>query len=338
MTAFRLMDWQDARFADVDVPEPGPDDVRIAVTAVGLCHTDLHFLEMPAGILPYSLPFTLGHETAGVVDRVGSSVTGLAVGDAVAVAGIHSCGRCDFCVRGHDNACVRSQVGRGYGEDGGLAQYLVVPQRELVLLRTLDPQRAAPLTDAGVTSYHAVKKVLPNLEAGSVAVVIGVGGLGGYAVQYLRLLSAATVVAVDTAERQVARARELGAHHSVSSGDELVALVRDLTGGHGAAGVFDFVVTDDTTRTALACARAYGAVALVGAGGGTAAVGWGVPPQECAVFTTMGATVADLREVVALAEQGRLRIDIERFPFADTAAAYDAFRSGTLEARAVVTL
>jgi propanol-preferring alcohol dehydrogenase len=256
----------------------------------------------------------------------------------VAVAGIHSCGRCDFCVRGHDNACVRSGVGRGYGEDGGLAPYLVVPQRELVRLSTLDPREAAPLTDAGATSYHAVNKVRPKLHPGSVAVVIGVGGLGGYAVQYLRLLSGVTVVAVDVVPHRLEIARELGAEHIFGPDDDVPAQVRDLTAGQGAAGVFDFVAVDETARVALSCARAHGAIALVGAGGGTAPVTWGSPPPECEVFTTMGATIADLREVVALAEQGRLRIDIETFPFDKTREAYEYFRVGRSRGRVVVTL
>ncbi len=137
----------------------------IKVAGVGLCHSDFLFLDTPPGIIPWSLPFTLGHESAGWVEQLGDGVDDLEPGQPVAVAGIHSCGRCEFCLRGHDNYCPRGASGRGYGEDGGLAKYLLVPRRELVPLRTLDPRRVGPLTDAGATSYHAVKRALPEARA-----------------------------------------------------------------------------------------------------------------------------------------------------------------------------
>ncbi len=338
MTAYRLLDWQRADFAEVDVPEPGPGEVRIRIAGVGLCHSDLHFLHAPAGAFPYSVPFTLGHENGGLVDALGDGVTGFAVGDAVVAAGVHSCGVCDLCLRGHDNYCARGATGRGYGEDGGLAAFLLVPARELVALPTLDPVVAAPLTDAGATSYHVVKKVLPKLVPGSTAVVIGAGGLGSYAVQYVRLLSAARVIAVDIAPHRLEFAREVGAHETVLSDDSSARRVRDLTDGAGAQAVFDFVGIDSTMRLALAAGATLGTIGIVGAGGGSVPIGWGQLPLECEVFIPMGATIADLREVVALAETGALRIEVERFPFDQTAAAYAKFATGDLVSRAVVTM
>ena len=338
MRAYRLLDWQHADFAEVPVPEPGPGEVRLRMAGVGLCHSDLHFLEAPAGAFPYAVPFTLGHENGGYVDALGPDVSGLAEGDAVVAAGVHSCGRCDFCLRGHDNYCPLGVTGRGYGQDGGLAEFLVVPARELVRLGTLDPVSAAPLTDAGSTSYHAVKKVLPKLVPGSTAVVIGAGGLGGYAVQYLRLLSAARVVAVDVAAHRLEFAREVGAHEALTSDDTTAARLRELTGGEGADAVFDFVGTDATMRLAFGAARTLGSVAIIGAAGGTVPFGWGAIPLECEVWIPMGATIADLREVIALAEQGALRIEVETFAFDETATAYEQFAHGDLRSRAVVTI
>ena len=338
MKAFQLVEWaQPPQFVDVDVPRPGRDEVLIKVAGVGLCHSDLHFLEAPAGVFPYELPFTLGHESAGWVEALGEGVDDLAPGDAVAVAGVHSCGRCSYCLRGHDNYCPRGSTGRGYGEDGGLAEYLVVPRRELVPLMTLDPRRVGPLTDAGATSYHAIKKALPKLIPGSTAVVIGAGGLGGYAVQLLRRLGSVQVVAVDVEEHRRATARDLGAHHTLASDDATVGAVRDLTGGEGAEAVFDFVGIDSTMRTALGCARTLGTVGFVGAGGGQVKVGWGSVPLECDVFVPMAATIADLHEVIAIAEAGELRVDVELFPFEQAAEAYERFHRGDLRSRAVVT-
>lgn len=338
MPAFRLLEWGRApELVDTEVPTVGPGEVLLKMAGVGLCHTDLHFLEAPAGAYPYEVPFTLGHENGGWVEELAADVDDLAIGDAVVVAGIHSCGRCGYCLRGHDNYCPQGWRGRGYGQDGGLATYLVVPRRELVPLATLDPRVAGPLSDAGATSYHAIRKVLPKLAPGSTALVIGAGGLGGYAIQFLRRLTGARVIAVDVAEARLGMARELGAHETLLSDDGTAAAVRALTGGEGAHVVLDFVGTDATMPMALASARTMGAVAFVGAGGGTARVGWGATPLECDVFVPMAATIADLHDVVALAEGGDVRIDVELFPLERAAEAYEAFRRGELRGRAVVT-
>ena len=173
MTVYQLVAWgAPPEFRrKVDVPTPATDEVLIKVAGVGLCDSDFLFLDTPPGIIPWELPFTLGHESAGWVEQLGADVDDLELGQPVAVAGIHSCGRCQYCLRGHDNYCRVCASGRGYGEDGGLAQFLVVPRRELVPLTTLDPLcRVGPLTDAGATSYHAVKRALPKLIPGSTAV------------------------------------------------------------------------------------------------------------------------------------------------------------------------
>jgi propanol-preferring alcohol dehydrogenase len=228
--------------------------------------------------------------------------------------------------------------GRGWGQDGGLAEYLVVPRRELVPLVSLDPRTVGPLADAGVTPYHAVRRVAPKLSAPSTAILIGAGGLGGYAIQYLKLFSAARVIAVDTAPHRLARARELGADEIVESSDDVSAVLRELTGGRGAEVVFDFVGIDATMQTALAQATPGGSVAIVGAGGGSVGVGWGSLPPLCEVFIPFGGTTADLHAVVALAEAGKLQMDVQLFPFAEAAEAYARVESGDLTGRAVVTI
>jgi propanol-preferring alcohol dehydrogenase len=338
MTAYQLVQWgAPPEFREVDVPQPARDEVLVKVAGVGLCHSDFMFLDSPPGVIPWELPFTLGHESAGWVEQLGDDVRDLEVGQPVAVAGIHSCGRCQYCLRGHDNYCPRGASGRGYGEDGGLAQFLVVPRRELVALTSLDPRRVGPLTDAGATSYHAVKRALPKLIPGSTALVIGAGGLGSYAVQYLRRLTGAQVIAVDLVPQRLELARELGAHESLTSNDDTATRVRELTDGLGATAVFDFVGDDTTIKMALASAATLGTVAIVGAGGGTARISWGVLPLECDFYIPMAASISDLHEVIALAETGDLRIEVELFEFERAPDAYDRFRRGDLKSRAVVT-
>jgi propanol-preferring alcohol dehydrogenase len=345
MKALRLMAWKsEPELVDVADPTPGPGQVVIRVGGAGACHSDLHLMhDFEPGLLPWGPPFTLGHENAGWVAAVGAGVHGLAEGDAVAVYGAWGCGRCRHCILGMENYCERPDLqgasGGGLGFDGGMAPYMLVPQaRWLLPLEELDPVAAAPLTDAGATSYHVVRKVRPKLVPGATAVVIGAGGLGSYAIQHLRLLTTARIVAVDVDPGRLVVARELGADEVLPSDRGTAAAVRDLTDGLGAEVVLDFVGSDVTARTALRCARAMGAVALVGAGGGAVPVGWGRVPLECDVFVPMGATLADLREVVALARNGRLRMDVEVFPFDRAVEAYERFGAGELRTRAVVSV
>jgi alcohol dehydrogenase, propanol-preferring len=336
MRAYQLRDWQQPGFADVPVPEPGPGQVRIRVGGVGLCHSDVLFLEAPAGLLPYSVPFTLGHEIAGWVDSVGPGVDDLEADAAVAIACMSTCGRCRWCRRGADNYCVDSWHGRGFGLDGGLASHLVVARRDIVPLGSLPPHQAAPLTDAGATSYHAVRRVLPKLRPGSTAVVIGVGGLGGYAVQWLRMLSPARIVAVESREERLAVAKSLGAHEAMLAGDGLSRRLREAVGEDGADAILDFVGTDQTLNAAIRNAATMGAVAIVGQGFGTAQIRFGQLAHDCDVFIPQGATVAELADVIALAQSGDVMIETEQFEFDDTPDAYERLKAGTLRGRAVV--
>ena len=203
MQAFQLVaPQQPPELRVVPVPEPGPGQVLVKVGGAGACHSDLHLMEAPAERLG-RVPFTLGHENAGWVEKLGPGATGFAPGDPVLVYGPWGCGTCANCRLGMENYCeATGGLGGGLaGNDGGMAPYLLVPAtRFLIPLGSLDPREAAPLTDAALTSYHAVKRSLHLLGPGSTAVVIGAGGLGQMAIQILRALSSSTtVVAVDTA-------------------------------------------------------------------------------------------------------------------------------------------
>ena len=168
--------------------------------------------------------------------------------------------------------------------------------------------------------------------------MIGVGGLGGFAVQFLRRLTATRVVAIDTSPARLARARELGADVVIDAADASTDALRDLTGGFGAEVLLDFVGVDATMALALGSARLGGSVGIVGAGGGTAPIGWGRVANNCDVFIPLGGTTADLHDVVSLAEAGALRIDATPFPFAQVTEAYAAVEAGTVAGRAVVMM
>src|SRR5712691_7077096 len=176
MRALQLVAWQaEPELREVERPAPGPGEVVLRVDAAGLCHSDLHVLDWPAGTLDWELPLTLGHEVAGTVAELGRGVTGFAAGDRVVVYGPWGCGTCRQCVRGAENYCERIGLlgglrRPGLGADGGLAEYMLVPAtRWLVPIGDLDPVAAAPLADAGLTPYHAIRPELWRLRPGSTA-------------------------------------------------------------------------------------------------------------------------------------------------------------------------
>lgn len=346
MAAYRVRDWLAApEIAEVPVPEPGPGEVLVRVAGCGLCHSDLAMPMIPAELgrsMDWRVPFTLGHETAGHIAALGPGAGGLAEGDPVALVSPASCGSCWYCLRGHDDVCPGGSAGRGFGRDGGLAEYVLVDDVRalLPLAGGLDPRTAGPLTDAGATSYHAVRRVLPRVDAGGTAVVIGAGGLGAFAVQFLRRLTDARVVAVDAKPDRLAYARELGAHETLRGvGDGTAQEITALADGRGADAVLDFVGTDATIAAGVAAVRPAGAFGLVGAGGGRLDAPWfGHLPRDADVFTFQGSSIADVRDVLALAAAGRIRNDTETFPFERVAEAYAALHDGGLRGRAVVTV
>ncbi|MET9452810.1 NAD(P)-dependent alcohol dehydrogenase [Streptomyces cinerochromogenes] len=325
------------------VPDPGPGQVLVKVGGAGACHSDLHVMEAPAPPPGFTkLPLTLGHENAGWVESVGMGVTGFVPGTPVIVYGCWGCGVCSDCRRGRENYCQNlggQGPGLGGGHDGGMAEYLLVPaERYLVPLGTLDPCQAAPLSDAGLTSYHAVKRSLHLLGPGSTAVVIGAGGLGQVAIQILRALSAATtVVAVDTDAGKLETAKHMGADLSLLSGDETIRRIKDITGQQGAQLVLDMVGIDPTLRMAAQVARTLGHVTIVGLGGGALPVNFSSPPHECSVASPYWGYLPELMEVITLAQQKKIKMLVEHFPLERADEAYRLLHDGKIRRRAVIT-
>ena len=318
-----------AALTDVDVPDPGPGEVLVKVGGAGLCHSDLHLMHVASMV---EQPFTLGHETAGWVEAVGPGAEAPAVGDAVLVHGAWGCGRCARCRAGEENLCPRSgaRIGSGLFRDGGMAEYLLVPAgRHLLPIGDLDPRDAAPLDDAALTPYHAIKAALPLLAPGTTAVVIGVGGLGHVAVQLLRALTPARVVAVDVDEAKLQLAREHGADLAVAPTDDAAARIADVAGELGPALVMDCVGSDDTLALAAAVVSNRSRIVVVGVAGGTLPFSFLSLPHECSIGTTFWGTIAELAEVVALARAGRITVELERIPLDGALDAYASLEAGT---------
>ena len=341
MQALRLTEWQsDPVITEVPVPDPQASEVLVEVAAAGLCRTDLHIMSSPEGAFPYTLPFTLGHESAGHVAALGPGSSGFEVGDRVVVYSRWGCGTCWQCAQGRDNACVRTHRGAhggGLGRDGGLADYVLVPSaRYLVATPGLDPVRAAPLADAALTSYHAVKLSLPQLQSGGNAVVIGAGGLGHMAVQILKAITPARIVVVDLRSGALEMARAAGADVTLSAEGLTPEQVRAETDPDGANVVLDFVGSDTTLSLAAASVAQGGDVTFVGRGGGELRIAPGLIPYETTVRMPTWGTVEELGEVVALASAGKIHSEAEVYGFEDAVSAYGKLRQGEVLGRAVV--
>jgi len=275
--AFQLTGPQTTELRRVEQPEPGPGEVLVKVGAAGACHSDLHVMHQPAEEFVFPTPMTLGHENAGWVEALGSGVEGFEQGEAVAIYGIMGCGYCRACRRGADNACRNVPPGGiGLGRDGGMAPYVSVPAGQLIRIGDLDVTQAAPLTDAGLTPYHAISLSRELLVAGAPVVVIGVGGLGQMAVQILAATTAAEVIAVDIDQERLRTASEMGASHTVRSDESAADEIREITGRSGAEVVLDFVGADPTMDLGRRVVATGGQLTIVGLGGGSMQLSTGV--------------------------------------------------------------
>ena len=307
----------------------------VRVAGAGVCATDLHAIDgemEPAGVRP---PIVLGHENAGWVEACGDLVSTVSPGDGVVLYPPYSCGLCVPCRRGQDIHCERHQF-TGLTVDGGFADFVLVSERSVVKLPAgMDPTEVAPHADAGITAYHAVKKVAHLAPPGSTAVVIGVGGVGHVALQLLRELGSGEVVAVETDERRQRLARELGADEVIGDGDAAGA-VREHTNGRGADLVLDFVGSDQTHAGGMAMLGRLGTYSMVGFGG-TLSVPSGamVGAEQAAVANLVGSWV-DLWEVLQLHARGVLTLKSQTYALDDVNDVLSMLREGEITGRAVL--
>lgn len=328
MRAVRVPVGGGIELVDVPQPDPGPGQVLVKVAGAGVCHSDIALSRIPD--FYGGGPFTLGHETAGWVAGTGPGVTGLDEGLPVVVHAEWGCGACATCRRGHERLCpvVKPIGGAGLGADGGMASHIVVPAARYVIpLGDVDPVHAGPLDDAALTPYHAIRSAREELGGGSVAVVIGAGGVGHMAIQILEAVSAATVVVVEPDEARRAFALELGAERAVHPDDDVAGLVRTLR-SEGASAVFDLVGGDDTLALAATLVAPHGRVVLIGTHLGTFGFNLLSLPWECRLHTSYAGEPRELEEVVALAAAGHITVHAHDISLDDVPAAVAALERG----------
>jgi len=325
------------RLDELPVPVPHGTEVLVKVAGAGVCHTDLHVARTDR--LRVERPITLGHEVAGHIAGMGNAAVPIVrrarlhPDEAVAVFGGWGCGACRECRRGEEQRCEQGRS-PGFQVDGGYAEYLLVPHpRHLVPLGQLDPVDAAPLADAGVTPFRAVRRAVPWLAEGSRALLIGLGGLGQFALQFLRRLPEVVIGVREIDPDKLQTASELGADVGFLAGDE--ELIFAGLGGPADV-VFDFVGSDETLALAARFVGRGGLISLVGEAGGEMTFSFEALPAEAWLTTTSWGSPDDLRDVVQLARRGRLRWTVDRMPLREAAAAHDRLAAGQVPGRLVL--
>src|SRR6266567_6548834 len=245
---------------EIPIPKAGPRDALVRVMAAGICHSDAHYR---AGRSPTkSLPLTLGHEVAGVVEQTGAAVDDFARGDRVCLHYLATCGACDYCREGTEQFCTSAAM-IGKHRDGGFAEFIVMPAASLVRLpQEISFEQGAIMMCSSATSLHALKKA--RLNPGESVAVFGVGGLGASAIQLAKALGARAVYAVDIKASKLEMASRLGAVPVNAAQGQPVEQIKRLTGGRGVDVALELIGLPVTMQQAVRSLAIRGRAALVG--------------------------------------------------------------------------
>ncbi len=330
---------RDLEMTEVPRPEPtGPFDVIVRIGGAGVCRTDLHILEgqweEKSGVV---LPYTIGHENAGWVESVGAAVTNVREGDKVIVHPLITCGLCRACRSGDDVHCEASQF-PGINTNGGYAEYLKTSARSVVRIDdSLEPSDVAALADAGLTAYHAVAKAARRLTPRDRCVVMGAGGLGHIGIQVLKSLSPAELIVVDRNPDAVKLALSIGADHGVVAQGKQVEEVLELTDGHGAEVLIDFVGEGGSTAEGVQMLRAAGDYHVVGYGENLDVPTIDIISSEINFVGNLVGSYDDLQDLMALAARGAVSLHTAKYRLDDFQSAIDDLDAGRIRGRAILT-
>jgi S-(hydroxymethyl)glutathione dehydrogenase/alcohol dehydrogenase len=300
---------------EVTVSKPGPREVLIRTKAAGICHSDMHFFN---GSYPGKLPMVLGHESAGVVEQVGSDVHYVKPGDHVITCLSVFCGHCDHCLTGHLSLCQEPEMSRGKEEEprishndqpltpfaqlGSFAEMMLVHEHALVKVREDMPMDRAALIGCGVTTGIGAVIHTASIEPGSTVAVIGCGGIGLSAINGAALAGASRIIAVDMVASKLELARKFGATDLVDASDgEAIENVRELTGG-GVHYSFEAIGLKATAEQAFRMLRP----------GGTATVIGMIPPGQMVELHGVD-FLAEKKIQGSMMGSNRFRVDMPRF-------------------------
>jgi propanol-preferring alcohol dehydrogenase len=320
---------------EVPIPVPGPGQALVEVLASGVCHTDLHAVDGDWPVKP-KLPFTPGHEGAGIVVAVGQGVSYLKEGDRVGIAWLHSaCGHCEYCLSGWETLCPEQQ-NSGYSVNGSFAEYALGQADYLGRIpKNLSFVDAAPILCAGVTTYKGLKQT--GARPGEWVVISGCGGLGHVAVQYAKAMGL-HVAAVDLGPEKMALARKLGAEITIDAKtqDPVKEIQKQIGGAHG---VLVTAVSPIAFKQGVGMLRRGGTCVLNG-----------LPPGEFPVsifemvlngYTLRGSIVGtrlDLEEALQFAAEGKVKATIETLPLDSINDIFTRLKKGQVNGRVVLDL
>jgi len=292
---------------EVPQPQPGPEEVLIRVKACGICGSDIHIVY--EGVTPTAFrPIILGHEFSGELVGIGEGGEGWKIGDRAAVNCIVSCGTCPTCLSGNEQICLQRRL-LGIQLNGGLAEYVVVPARNLARLPDQVPyDQGAVLTDAVATPYHALTR-RGKLSSGESVAVLGCGGLGLHAVQLAKILGAGLVIALDVSEVALNRARERGADVVCRPDrEDPLEVIRQATGGRGVDLSLECIGLQHTIALAVQVLRTGGRAVIVGLGSEKIVT---LPPtefvrREISLLGSYAFTTREIGELIEWVKAGRL--------------------------------
>ena len=261
---------------DVQINKPGPHEVLIRTAAAGVCHSDLHFIE---GKYPHPLPAVLGHESAGVVEAIGSEVRTVKVGDHVITCLSAFCGHCESCLTGRMSLCVSSDTKRGKEDEprlstptGPMLQYLnlssfaeqmLIHEHACVAIRKDMPLDRAALIGCGVMTGVGAVIHTSNVRPGDTVAVIGCGGVGLAAINGAAIAGAGRIIAIDMSPGKENLAKSMGATDFVMGGPDAVKEVMDLTGG-GVQHSFEAIGLSVTAEQSFNMLRRGGTANIIG--------------------------------------------------------------------------
>ena len=336
MRAALLHDFkQPLALEDVAVPTPSADEVLIKIEACGVCHSDLSIAEgeWPQLKRLIKKPLIPGHEVVGRVVEKGNDVHHLQVGDRVGVAWLHwACGECELCKEGLENLCPKQAI-TGGSVDGGYAEFIKAKaSHALKVPPNLAPEEAAPLFCAGVTVYRAVKHA--NLQPGQRLAVFGIGGLGHLAIQIAKSFGA-QVIAVDIADDKLKLATQLGADQTINATSEDVAKVfRNMGGAHAAIVAAS---SKAAYNQAFSAVRSAGTLVVVGLPSEDLSFP-AIMMREIKIRSVATGTREDMRGVLDLAANGKIRCLIQTCRLDDVNQVFDQMRKGQITGRIVIKI
>ena len=315
-----------------DIPEPGPMQVRIKVQACGVCHSDSFTKE---GLFPgIQYPRVVGHEIAGVIDKVGKDVTQWEPRQRVAV-GWHGghCGHCESCRRGDFVTCKYLQV-PGISYDGGYADYVIAPTQALALIpEQLSAIEAAPLMCAGITTYNALRN--SGARAGDLVAILGIGGLGHLGVQFADKMGFSTI-AIARGKDEEELVKKLGARQYIDNRSQNA--VEELNKLGGAKVILATVPSGKAMSEILEGLAANGKLVVIGASD--------EPIQVPTTLMILGrrsligwpaGTSIDSQDTLSFSVLSGVRSMNEVFPLERAAEAYDHMMNGKARFRCVLT-